>query len=51
MGKKLFIGYTSSDRIKTESIDYVIKEAGSLEEKKQIEKLCLDTYGELPPPY
>ena len=47
MAKKLFIGYVHPDRIKTEPIDYVIKDAGSFEEKKQIEKLCLDTYEEL----
>ena len=47
MTKKLFIGYVHPDRIKTEPIDYVIKKAGSFKEKKQIEKLCFDTYGEL----
>ena len=47
MGKKLFIGYTCSDRAKTEHLNYLIKDASSPEEKKQIEKLCLDTYGEL----
>lgn len=47
MGKKLFIGYVHPDRVKTEPIDYAIKKASSPEEKKQIEKLCLDTYGEL----
>lgn len=47
MGKSLFIGYVHPDRLKTEPIDYAIKDAGSSEEKKQIEKLCLDTYGEL----
>ena len=47
MAKKLFIGYVSPDHIKTEPVDYVTKDADSLEEKKQIEKLCLDTYEEL----
>ena len=47
MGKKLFIGYTPSDYVKTDHINYAIKDADSAEEKKQIEKLCLDTYGEL----
>lgn len=47
MDKKLFIGYIHPDRVKTEPINYVIKEADSTEENKQIEKLCLNTYGEI----
>ena len=45
--KKLFIGYACSDCIRTVDINYVIRDADTTEEKKQIEKLCSDTYGEL----
>ena len=47
MIKKLFIGYISSDRQKTKPLNYLIKEAALPEEKKQIVKLYMDSYGEV----
>lgn len=47
MAKKFFIGYISLDHQRTKPLNYLIKEAGFPEEKKQIVKLYMNTYGEV----
>lgn len=44
---RLLISYLHPSCFQTKKIDFIIKEADSPQELKRIEKLCLDTYGEL----
>lgn len=44
---KLFIGWIHPHCLETKKVNFTIKEADSPKEMKQVEKLCLDTYGEL----
>lgn len=44
---KLFIGYIHPGCLETKKVSFTIKEADTPKEMKQVEKLCLDTYGEL----
>ena len=44
---KLFIGYIHPRCLETKRVEFTIEETETPEEMKQVEKLCLDTYGEL----
>jgi len=44
---KLFIGYIHPRCLQSKRTNFTVKEAGTPAEMRQIEKLCLGTYGEL----